>query len=38
MSADFVTDAAGIMSNVVTLPCSLTGEIEVNAVSLKKHH
>lgn len=38
VSADFVTEAAGIMSNVVTLPCSLTGEVEVNAVSLKKHH
>lgn len=38
VSADFVTEAAGIVSNVVTLPCSLTGEIEVNTVSLKKHH
>lgn len=32
VSADFVTEAAGIVSSVVTPPCSLTGEIEVNAV------
>lgn len=38
VSADSVTEVAGIVSSVVTPPCSLTGETEVNAVSLKKHH
>lgn len=37
VSADFVTEAAGIVLSVVTPPCSPTGEIEVDAVSLKKH-
>lgn len=38
VSADFVTEAAGIVLSVVTPPCSPTGEIEVDAVSLKKHN